>query len=102
MKIRMICLNKVKMKFHTHTHSHVCFFKLINAIIWKYYVKHEGKYIIFFIRQWFINPFIARKPLDHSFNPEQCQWFRKGFNVLSCEGSLIVFCFILCLFTSCA
>ena len=47
MKIRMICLNKVKMKFHAHTHSHVCFFKLINAIIWKYYVKHEGKYIIF-------------------------------------------------------
>ena len=46
MKIRMICLNKVKMKFHTH--SHVCFFKLINAIIWKYYVKHEGKYIIFY------------------------------------------------------
>ena len=51
-----------------------CFFKLIIAIIWMYCVNHEGKYKV----------------------------RSKGFNVLSGEGSLIVFGFILCLFTSCA
>ena len=44
MNIKMNCWNKVKM----HTYTHVCFFfKLIIAIICMYYVKHDGKYILF-------------------------------------------------------
>ena len=67
-----------------------------------YYVKNEGKYILFSSENGFINPFIANEPKDHSFNPPRCQWFSNSSNVLSGEGSLIVFCFILCVYSSCA
>ena len=56
----------------------------------------------YFMRKWFTSPFIASEPYDHSFNPERCQCFSECSILLSGECSLIVFCFILCLFTHCA
>ena len=40
--------NRVEMMFsHKQSHVRVCFLKLVIAIIWMYYVKHEGKYVPF-------------------------------------------------------